>query len=103
IRLFYRQRFAGRLMFGAWKPTKQFIQFFFHQYAVSVGTRLELLINPELFTAGDVRRALEQQPMKFYCQKVGRVRGEIGTRPCKSTTFFVVPRVGKTRERFTCL
>ncbi|KRZ48124.1 hypothetical protein T02_2666 [Trichinella nativa] len=25
------------------------------------------------------RRASEQQPMKFYCEKVGRVRGEIGS------------------------
>ncbi|KRX48548.1 hypothetical protein T09_1384 [Trichinella sp. T9] len=26
-------------------------------------------------------RASEQQPMKFYCEKVGGVSGEIGTRP----------------------
>ncbi|KRX35764.1 hypothetical protein T09_9807 [Trichinella sp. T9] len=28
-----------------------------------------------------VGRASEQQPMKFYCEKVGGVSGEIGTRP----------------------
>ncbi|KRX62531.1 hypothetical protein T09_14858 [Trichinella sp. T9] len=27
------------------------------------------------------RHASEQQPMKFYCEKVGGVSGEIGTRP----------------------
>ncbi|KRX82599.1 hypothetical protein T06_1429 [Trichinella sp. T6] len=26
-----------------------------------------------------IRRASEQQPMKFYCEKVGGVRGEIGS------------------------
>ncbi|KRZ85368.1 hypothetical protein T08_15807 [Trichinella sp. T8] len=32
------------------------------------------------------RRASEQQPMKFCCEKVGGVRGEIGTRPTNKDT-----------------